>query len=931
MEDDVFSSRANTTRPSPARIHFPTNNNIGINRSTRTRPDSLSGFTPPLRRGSPLNPHNTNQPIDSQFVAWPVDPTFSSVDPSSWPRRNPSFGQVNNVRLDSQQQDFPLESNVFSDEYDLDPRILQDVQRAVVWKAQREARIKRETVLTPEKALSNLYTVSDRSNTPIKATGSLTSPTRASFSPSISRHGSNRKTSTSTSSDVDFSPATGAFDLPSRSHPIPCSNDNGRTFDWSSAHPDDGDKRWSISIGKKRDKHKLPPLGALMDEQEQSHRSKLAELGRDASPQTIRKADIVSRQLSRRYALIYDSIESRHKALNLASISRWHGGQSQAVKNSLEKAEPFTWIKHLEKRMPNATRSRWNLSALIMEQYISPNELDRMQTIPENAPMLDTASPFPRKSRTPSFLSSSRGGSSLEVGPPIINDGRVSFEPLAEFRRNSLDAMSRKSGESASSSIHSNSPQGGVPILPKSKQGDSYVPHQQPHSPGISSSASSSSSSLFSKVNEDAAGSPSLVVPNFSIHPPSSEFLLDTAAQPLSFIASRGSSNSSQKLRDTSNSNQSVISLTRKGPSKSGNHLQMSSPPPGRSSKKQRANIEETSRREYETKASILQEISAHNHRIRQFLNRISNGLRDYDALQQASVTIPGVNQRSIPKDVLDTFSHDPSAVTGSTRRLQGWRAVEDIHQRIHRQRSILRAFLHSADEDPPKPGCLLDDPIENILRMLGDVEIHKDEIDHGNEEVAKILSSVEKQYAEVKEIYNETASRVSTIYPELSNIIALEESYRDQYQQFWDFGMDALTLLLDTVTPVWRTYGKAIGEDVRDFLIIPLYRNEFTGESKPYPIRGFPRRSLYHCVGLCIFLISSVAVNFLQARAAVTSTLNFRLQWISYDGVRWTALPFFWIAIVIQWLAVVCELAIVFLQLGVIFWWVGWSVRLLT
>ena len=255
---------------------------------------------------------------------------------------------------------------------------------------------------------------------------------------------------------------------------------------------------------------------------------------------------------------------------------------------------------------------------------------------------------------------------------------------------------------------------------------------------------------------------------------------------------------------------------------------------------------------------------------------------------------------------------------------------------------------MHSTDEDLPKPGCLLDDPIKYIIRMLGDVEMHKDEIDHGNEEVTKMLSFVEKQYAEVKEIYNETASRVSTVYPEvshclksvsviltftlqLSNIVALEESYRDQYQQFWDFGLDALTLLLDTVTPVWRTYGKAIGEDVRDFLIIPLYRNEFTGEPKPYPIKGFPRRSLYHCVGLFLFLISSVAINILQARAAVTSTLNCRLQWISYDGVRWTALPFFWVAIIIQWLAVVCESVIVFLQFGVIFWWAGWSVRLLT
>ena len=142
---------------------------------------------------------------------------------------------------------------------------------------------------------------------------------------------------------------------------------------------------------------------------------------------------------------------------------------------------------------------------------------------------------------------------------------------------------------------------------------------------------------------------------------------------------------------------------------------------------------------------------------------------------------------------------------------------------------------------------------------------------------------------------------------------------------------MDALTLLLDTVTPFWRTYGKTIGEDIRDFLIIPLYRNEFTGEAKTYPIKEFPRRSLRHWFGLGFFFLLSMAVNVLQVRAAITSTLNCRLQLIPYDGIRWTALPFFWVGIVIQWLAVVFEFAIVFMQLSVMTWWTGWSIKLLT
>jgi len=140
---------------------------------------------------------------------------------------------------------------------------------------------------------------------------------------------------------------------------------------------------------------------------------------------------------------------------------------------------------------------------------------------------------------------------------------------------------------------------------------------------------------------------------------------------------------------------------------------------------------------------------------------------------------------------------------------------------------------------------------------------------------------------------------------------------------------MDALTLLLDTVTPFWRNYGKTIGEDVRDFLIIPLYRNEFTGEPKRYNLTELPRRSLRHWLGLVLFFFLSIGVTFLQGQAAITSSLAYRLQWIPYHGVRWTVLPFFWIGIIIQWIAVFVELLIVLMQIGVVAWWVGWFMNI--
>jgi len=80
-----------------------------------------------------------------------------------------------------------------------------------------------------------------------------------------------RKLSNSTTSDVDFSPSTGWFELPSKLHPVPTSLDNGITLDWTggSSHEE---RRWTKSIVKKRDKDSLPPLGVMIDEQEEMHK-----------------------------------------------------------------------------------------------------------------------------------------------------------------------------------------------------------------------------------------------------------------------------------------------------------------------------------------------------------------------------------------------------------------------------------------------------------------------------------------------------------------------------------------------------------------------------------------------------------------------------------------------------------------------------------
>lgn len=142
---------------------------------------------------------------------------------------------------------------------------------------------------------------------------------------------------------------------------------------------------------------------------------------------------------------------------------------------------------------------------------------------------------------------------------------------------------------------------------------------------------------------------------------------------------------------------------------------------------------------------------------------------------------------------------------------------------------------------------------------------------------------------------------------------------------------MDFLTLVFDSVAPVWRVYGVRIGEDVRDFLIVPVYRNEFTGEPRRYPITSLPRRSFRHWVMLLLFPVTSVTVTVLQVRTALTSTAYYALPGVAHIALWWLLLPWFWMGILMQWLAVLVEFCILGLQLAITIWWIGWFVGLVT
>ncbi|EIN13997.1 hypothetical protein PUNSTDRAFT_110142 [Punctularia strigosozonata HHB-11173 SS5] len=345
----------------------------------------------------------------------------------------------------------------------------------------------------------------------------------------------------------------------------------------------------------------------------------------------------------------------------------------------------------------------------------------------------------------------------------------------------------------------------------------------------------------------------------------------------------------------------------------------------------QRVANEEGEREAYEKKSRLLEDVSAQNHRLRQLLKRVSGIVNEYHDVQTTVAGLSNGTANWISSDVVDAFSHDPAAVSGTARRLRGWKAVEDIHRRIQRQREVLDLFAQSgADEQSLLPDSgLFDPPVKALATLLEQLESERSDIMARAEDVANLLLRVKESHQPTKQEYNETLAHVSVVYPELSQIAVLEESYKDHYQQLWEFGMDVLTLILDTVTPFWRFYGRTIADDVQAFLVIPWYRNEYTGESKRYPIEHLPRRSFRHWIGLLLFGISSVMLAAAEAKVAILATTRYRIPWLADSSLRWLIIPFFWMGTLGLWFAFLIQCCIVGLEAGVIAWWFGWLIRI--
>ncbi|KAI6153943.1 hypothetical protein BKA82DRAFT_4095625 [Pisolithus tinctorius] len=853
-----------------------------------------------------------------------------------------------------------FQPGAFSDEYDLsqeDPKILQDVQRALQLQSRRRDRRSYQAKPSDDDT-SQLTNVVD----------SFTARPSSSSTTPMEQSTSDHLLVTPLPSDVDFSPLTKSVPL----HPVPLSSNGGATLDWAGSQSEDEklDKLWPIHKGRRKGKEKAPPANrAFIEKQEALFIDRIARIKAEASATTVRKAVIVKEQLGRQYSVVFSSI-ANGLTINLAEVVRWYFASTLDMRAWLDGAEPLTWLKHLLDNRGN-DRVRWRVSALLMEEYarfkkgVGHGQPSPIVGSTVSSPSFPSyLSPHIAKSPI-SITASSDASPSTSASKARLPESHISFSPLVANSRNSIDdsqghGHARIKGwrrslptfiEGASARVNpfpysAVTPPGS--LSPASshfgfRDAVRRFPEEGSSSAHGSQSEDQNDSSLdASRLNPRQKREPRFLLRRVQPSRPPSPGVNDRGgpSDPPPPVASRAEIEGHIQ-NDTVNPEAlpSKSAIVDKGDST----LSGDTPPkPSYRSislplgncmpfKPASENDEGKLEAEYGLRWRILEELKGHNHRLRHRLQRVAADIREYEILCSNALPTLGISYRSLPPELLDAIGHDPSSVTGGTRKYRGWQAVEDVHDRVTRQREIIRLFLSTTGEDALAIPDILDKPITLLMEKLQAIQRVQQPLNEKADDVNKILAEVRSIHATVKREYNEAVSHTSVVYPELSHVVALVEKYQDQYQQIWEFGMDVLTFVLDTITPFWRNYGKTIMEDIQDFLIIPWYRNEFTGEPKRYPVESLPRRSVRHWfsfLGLFAFII---LITFLQARAAITSTWHYRLLWIDNHGIRWAILPLFWVAIVIQWVAVIIELCIVFLHAAVVSWWLGWLVGLCT
>ncbi|KAH8119878.1 hypothetical protein DFH11DRAFT_1499342 [Phellopilus nigrolimitatus] len=869
-----------------------------------------------------------------------------------------------------------------------DPNILADLRRALQYKSRVEQQLKHV------KSNSELYSSFSESNalSKIPAPNPFLSKTPLAHS----EPGTPDK-----AEFVDFSPSVGRVPL----HPVPTSANDGATLDWSGTASDEEkrERKWTMPLSRKSSKDKYPALArkGIVEKQESLYSDKIARIKDKANAQTLRKAEITRDQLQRRYAVLNAS-SMPNSNLNLASIARWFSKQDGVVKALIDEAEPFSWLRHLLNKRGNVQRQRspWNLSALIVDEYVRSNSnADFTHSLSQNSSMVDVVSNAgsapvtkvkrslsrPTSFRSVDHISMRRKSDDLISFEPMIHsrrssDSRISVETQLRRWRNSFAGGKTNADGSSQSSLKSRRRIESVefptaanrtsPTAMRSPLQNVSLKKQGPPTPqnsddGHSSAIDSLSEGRKARVRDDRAMKKhdgerkrsrfhlSLDLRSASMD----DIKYPTAASsgPLSFADLRTDALQPTKNLSLPTANEArastgtldplalpnrqdppsiVLNSVRTPDPRKGLRLALppsfhhSSTSKGKVNKKRSEAQDHALHVEYTRKKETLDALKARNGRMKLLLQTASRSIIEYDDTQHAMSEKLGLSYSRLPPEILEAFSHDPAAVTANTRRLKGWRAVEDIYLRCERQRAILKTFVASMPSSVtpltlPANG-IYEDATTTLANLVERLYNQRSAVLFRVRETNELLSKIKKMRDELKPEFDAANQYTSANYPELIRLETLLDEFVNEKNQLWKIGEASLSFVLTSAAPLMKTFGRPIWDELHDFLVIPLYRNGFSGEDQWYPV-SFPKRSpvlwlriLLAAVAapLCLqfgvhFFIDLLTQGYLLR---VPSFIPSFTVYLTFSGVMCA----YAISLLVLLVAVLCELFI-------ILWWSAW------
>jgi hypothetical protein len=137
-----------------------------------------------------------------------------------------------------------------------------------------------------------------------------------------------------------------------------------------------------------------------------------------------------------------------------------------------------------------------------------------------------------------------------------------------------------------------------------------------------------------------------------------------------------------------------------------------------------------------------------------------------------------------------------------------------------------------------------------------------------------------------------------------------------------------SLSFALSSFAPLLKTFGRPIWDDLHDFLVIPWYRNDFSGEEEWYPVK-FPKRRITHWIKLFVLGIGTPLCLRNGAHLLVSLLTQGYSIHLPFGVPQFAIYALYLFILIFLTFALIGVFFTVLAELAIIVWWSAWALRI--